>query len=622
MNVDLKFIVRLLLAVLFCSLISTILMGNQIHRRIVDTVVDKINQKEVGPKTTRQLSNRQIPREISSHIASLSQNELDVLKIQRHVKFSLPKQEAVKNWHDPLSMNNDKVRIGLGEQGTPAELPNAKEMDVMGTYYGDHGFNAKLSDHISLKRALPDIRPLGCHNQKYLQRLPNVTVIIAFHNERLSVLLRSVTSIINRSPPELLKQIVLVDGDSELMDLGPDLEDFVAPHSKLIKILRLTGRHGLSKARVEGAKIATCQVLVFLDSHIEVNTNWLPPLLEPIVVNRNIVTGPILDKISDKTFEYTKSNSLTRSGFNWLLKVKELPVFPEDEDLGFAPYRTPLLVGPMAIDKNFFWNLGGYDEGQFEMSFKIWMCGGMSLYVPCSRVGHINKAPVLPKSRQRNYNSLARNNKRVAEVWMDEYKKHLYDSNPELYKKTNPGSLTKLKTLRKTLKCKSFDWYMNKVAPDFLEKYPVVDLPIIFSGAIESVAFPGFCVDSLDRKHKKPVVLSRCTGNSTNPSEFQNWFLTRNYEIRLTKSKDDCLEAQGIKTKSVWLFHCHGYGGNQYWLYNRRYQWFQQGQMWVWCLEANLTIGQEVGQVLSNNVCNENNAKQQWKLGKVQFLRD
>lgn len=46
-----------------------------------------------------------------------------------------------------------------------------------------------------------------------------------------------------------------------------------------VKLVKLETRVGLIVARMEGARRATSEVLVFLDSHIEVNVNWLPPLL-------------------------------------------------------------------------------------------------------------------------------------------------------------------------------------------------------------------------------------------------------------------------------------------------------------------------------------------------------
>ena len=57
-----------------------------------------------------------------------------------------------------------------------------------------------------------------------------------------------------------------------------------------------------------------------------------------------------------------------------------------------------------------------------ELSFKTWMCGGTLEIVPCSHVGHIFRKRS-PYKWRTNVNVVVRNSVRLAEVWLDDYKK-------------------------------------------------------------------------------------------------------------------------------------------------------------------------------------------------------
>lgn len=50
-----------------------------------------------------------------------------------------------------------------------------------------------------------------CLQKTYPTQLPSLGVILIFMNEALSIIERAITSIINRTPSQLLKEIILVD---------------------------------------------------------------------------------------------------------------------------------------------------------------------------------------------------------------------------------------------------------------------------------------------------------------------------------------------------------------------------------------------------------------------------
>ncbi|KPP74050.1 hypothetical protein Z043_106829 [Scleropages formosus] len=117
-----------------------------------------------------------------------------------------------KDWHDYEAIRRDAARSGNGEQGKAFPLTDADRVDQA---YRENGFNIYVSDRISLNRSLPDIRHPNCKQKLYAEKLPNTSIIIPFHNEGWSSLLRTVHSVLNRSPPELIAEIILVDDFSD-----------------------------------------------------------------------------------------------------------------------------------------------------------------------------------------------------------------------------------------------------------------------------------------------------------------------------------------------------------------------------------------------------------------------
>ena len=80
--------------------------------------------------------------------------------------------------------------------------------------------------------------------------------------------MRTVHSVLERTPEHLLKEIVLVDDFSDKEHTKQPLDDYMSQFPK-VKIVRMPKREGLIRARLKGAVAASGKVLTYLDSHCE-----------------------------------------------------------------------------------------------------------------------------------------------------------------------------------------------------------------------------------------------------------------------------------------------------------------------------------------------------------------
>lgn len=223
-----------------------------------------------------------------------------------------------------LNTNRFNPDAKAGQDGDPVFMKPGDEHLSKRLWHANK-FNIVASDRIPLNRTLKDVRKPVC-KKKFdhldIQDLPSASVVIVFHNEAWSTLMRTIWSVIDRSPSNLLEEIILVDDSSNRTFLAKDLDRAVQVLPVTTRIIRMQERVGLIKARLAGAVKAKGQVLVFLDAHCETTQGWLEPLLLRVSESRSTVICPVIDIINDDTFAYTRSFSLHWGAFNWELHFR------------------------------------------------------------------------------------------------------------------------------------------------------------------------------------------------------------------------------------------------------------------------------------------------------------
>uniref|UniRef100_A0A4W3I0F2 Polypeptide N-acetylgalactosaminyltransferase n=1 Tax=Callorhinchus milii TaxID=7868 RepID=A0A4W3I0F2_CALMI len=237
-----------------------------------------------------------------------------------------------------------RAQEGPGEMGKAVVIPK-DDQEKMKDLFKINQFNLMASDMIALNRTLPDVRLEGCKTKVYQDDLPDTSVVIVFHNEAWSTLLRTIHSVINRSPRRVLAEVILVDDESERDFLKKPLENYVKKLEVPVKIIRMEQRSGLIRARLRGAAASRGQVITFLDAHCECTIGWLEPLLTRIKNNRKTVVCPIIDVISDDTFEYMAGSDMTYGGFNWKLNFRWYPVPQREMDRRKGDRTLPVRYG-------------------------------------------------------------------------------------------------------------------------------------------------------------------------------------------------------------------------------------------------------------------------------------
>ncbi|MGH0152619.1 UNVERIFIED_CONTAM: hypothetical protein FKN15_023023 [Acipenser sinensis] len=352
------------------------------HVEGVEVDLESIRQKNDGKNRLPHP-----PQAGANNQQNIMQKQYITFKPQKHVYPDPVLRSGVLGNFELKEPEPQGVSGGPGEGAKPFLLgPEYK--DAIQASIGEFGFNMVVSEMISLDRTISDLRHEECKYWHYDENLLTSSIIIVFHNEGWSTLMRTVHSVIKRTPRRYLAEIVLIDDFSNKVHLKDRLEEYIKQWGGLVKLFRNERREGLIQSRSIGAKNAVLgQVLIYLDAHCEVGPNWYAPLVAPITKDRTICTVPLIDYIdgNDYTIEPQQGgdeDGFARGAWDWSLLWKRVPLSNKEKakrNHRTEPYRSPAMAGGLfAIERDFFFELGLYDPGlqiwggeNFEISFKV-----------------------------------------------------------------------------------------------------------------------------------------------------------------------------------------------------------------------------------------------------------
>lgn len=152
--------------------------------------------------------------------------------------------EFNQDWEQLIRMDIAKQVVKLGDDGK-AVILSGKSKEIGEAQLKKISLNEELSEHLSYNRTTPDVRNPLCRNRYYdLDSLPTASLVIIFYNEPYSVIVRTIHSVLNTCDRKILKELILVDDGSTLIDDTEKLSYYVKTRlpTDVVKILRMKSR--------------------------------------------------------------------------------------------------------------------------------------------------------------------------------------------------------------------------------------------------------------------------------------------------------------------------------------------------------------------------------------------
>ncbi|CAL1532146.1 unnamed protein product [Lymnaea stagnalis] len=332
------------------------------------------------------------------------------------------------------------------------------------------GYSVANSRAVRPDRILPDTRHTGCGSpHEKLEHLPPTSLVITSSATERSTFARTLVSALSKAKSVRIFDVAIVFDGSYDAKIGEILSGLQG-----VRIIINRDRKGRAMARMQGIAATKGEIIVLIEDLSEMNMDWLSPLILRLMESPKSLVTPVYDVVDHLTFQYSSLPELYRVGFDWSLQYRwegvpfSYQVRPDPTSI----FRSPVTTGSViAMRRDFFTWLGQYDTTTWardledmDLSLRAWLCGGQVEIIPCSRVGIINikggELGISPVS----FNNYLRSARRIAEIWLDDYKRFFYAVRPSA--RMQPiADISILRKLKEKLKCRSFKWYLTSIYP-------------------------------------------------------------------------------------------------------------------------------------------------------------
>ena len=172
-------------------------------------------------------------------------------------KVETPNEKRPFMYRGDSNQDREDLKPKLVYRGTDEEIDpndiglvrNPEDKKILDEGYKKFAYNSLVSSRLGFFRDLNDTRHKHCLGKSFPESLPTVSVIICFYNEDFSTLMRSVFSVIRRSPPHLLKEVFLINDNSEDKEIVEKIRSEVEQNLELSVVKLVTPKERLGLIR-------------------------------------------------------------------------------------------------------------------------------------------------------------------------------------------------------------------------------------------------------------------------------------------------------------------------------------------------------------------------------------